>query len=348
MYNTRVSGKDFMAVGLALFLLFGGIDSSYGSTHGEEADTPHYLVCRQDRLTLKTDMTPLVQLVEEIAAAAGIEIITASTMYSDQFVAADIQDGSVEKIIQALLDGYNYLIFFSTEAPRQGLHLLSGTMPAPVGEKLLVLTANGDRYQLVKGNPPSGVKGKTDGMNATKIPGLPDGVSTPSAHSLNDRGNSSPENHAQRNLAGLVRENLFLPLKKHENKEEKMTMHTRETSYSEAAPAEKNVSSLPGTENSLTEADDEEGMAEYGDAAALRESFADDFDNDTEETAVDQFVREDYLRYQIDKLATRIESGYSDRLFELWSQHRDSKYVTNDRDLLVQYEKELRTLEDKN
>ena len=108
--------------------------------------------------------------------------------------------------------------------------------------------------------------------------------------------------------------------------------------------AEKSTSPLSGTENSMTGTEEEE-LAEYGDAAALRETFGNDFQSEVEETTNNPFAREDYLRYQIDKLITRIESGYSDRQYELWSQHRDPKYVTSDRDLLESYEKELQQLE---
>ncbi|RJX32653.1 MAG: hypothetical protein C4531_06225 [Desulfurivibrio sp.] len=135
-------------------------------------------------------------------------------------------------------------------------------------------------------------------------------------------------------------------------------MHTRETSFSESREAETKARSLAGARNSRIA------------AAEATKPFADDFDSTAgdivagegdiaakdidagelaaEELAADEpFVREDYLRYQIDKLTARIESGYSDRKFELWSQHRDSIYVTNDRELLARYEKELREMENK-
>ena len=198
-------------------------------------------------------------------------------------------------------------------------------MSAPVGEKLLVLTENGGRYQLVKGClPPPAAKGKTEGMSATQVPELSGRVKTPEvALSLRAHGNR-------------VQANLFRPANVYDKKEEKCTMDTRETS----------ATSLSGTENSLSE-DNGEGMEEYGDAAATNESLAGVHDNDPEEDADDSFAREDYLRYQIDKLTARIESGNSDRQFEFWAQKKNSKYVTNDRDLLNQYEKELRAMEDK-
>ncbi|MCK9294371.1 MAG: hypothetical protein M0P70_04755 [Desulfobulbaceae bacterium] len=323
-----------MLASLALFFFFGGMGGTSASTGPKKAESAYQLVYRQDRLTVKTDRTPLVQLVEEIAAAAGIEIVTASRLYADQLVAADIQDGSVVKVIQALLAGHNYLIFFSADSQRQGLHLLSGTMSAPVGEKLLVLTENGGRYQLVTGClPPPAAKGKAEGMNA-KVPGLSGRVKTPEdALSLRAHGNRGQAN-------------LFRPANVYDKKEEKCTMDTRETSYSEGRTVGKNATSLSGTGNSLS-ADNGEGMEEYGDAAASNESLAGVHDNDPEEDADDSFAREAYLRYQIDKLTARIESGNSDRQFEFWAQKKNSKYVTNDRDLLNQYEKELRAMEDK-
>ncbi|MEW6519455.1 MAG: hypothetical protein AB1461_08590 [Thermodesulfobacteriota bacterium] len=123
-------------------------------------------------------------------------------------------------------------------------------------------------------------------------------------------------------------------------------MHTRETSFSESREAETKATSLARARNPRIA------------VAEATKPFADDFDSAAgdivaeelaaEELAADEpFVREDYLRYQIDKLTARIESGYSDRQFELWSQHRDSNYVTNDRELLARYEKELREMENK-
>lgn len=325
MLVTRIPVKACMVAAFSLIFLSGGTGSAYGSTPAKKADAAHYLVSRHDRLTLKTDKTPLVQLVEEIAVSAGIEIVTASTMYADQLVSADIEDGPVLKVIEALLEGYNYLIFFPATAPPQGLQLLSGTTSAPVGEKLLVLTENGCHYQLVQGGFPPDTKGKVAGATTTGDPGLASRAYTPNALSFPLRS-------------------TVMPASIHDRKEEKSDMRTRETSSAETAAAEINASSWPKTESSLIN-DDGEGVAEYGPADAPCDT--DVVDEDPEQSADASFAREDYLRYQIDKLSARIESGYSDLQFEFWSQKKEPKYLTNDRDLLARYEKELRALEEK-
>lgn len=337
MLMTKTRCKVLLIAGLSLLLLFGGICSSFGLTAEAKAAAGHHLVYEHDRLTLKTDMTSLVQLVEEIAAAVDIEIVTASPIYADQFVSADIKDWSVIKVMQALLGGYNYLILFSVDAPRQGLHLMSGTASAPAGEKLLVLTEDGLRYKPMQGKVPSAANGKSVGMPA-RISG---GLSGPVPAARN-----SMQYHAQRHSADSIRENLFLPASVNEKKEEKIEMQTRETSYPEATAAEKNVSAMNGTDRSGTE-DDGGGLGEYDDAAVPYDYLPDDNEAVPEESVEASFAREDYLRYQIDKLTARIESGYSDRQYEFWSQKRDPKYVTNDRDLLTRYEQELRAIADK-
>lgn len=123
-------------------------------------------------------------------------------------------------------------------------------------------------------------------------------------------------------------------------------MQTRETSYPEATAAGKNVSAMNGPDRSIAD-DDGEGLGESGDAAAPYDALPDDDEAVPEESAESSFAREDYLRYQIDKLTARIESGYSDRQYEFWAQKKDPKYVTNDRDLLARYEQELRAIADK-
>lgn len=338
MLMTKIPGKTFQVAALALLLLGGGMRSSFAATPETKAAAAPRLAYEHDRLSLNAEMTPLVQLVEEIAAAAGCEIVTASTLYADQLVTADIKDWSVVKVMQALLAGTNYLILFSPDVPRQGLYLLSGTTSAPAGEKLLVLTEEGRRYQPVPGDVPADAKGQAGAgvfARGKAASALPPRLRSPGI--MSGRGQKYPFD--------AMRENLFLPAGVNEKKEEKIDMQTRETSYPEAAAAEKHVTAMNGTDSTFVD-DDGEGRAESGDATPPYDSLPDDSDAIPEESADVSFAREDYLRYQIDKLTERIESGYSDRQYEFWSQKRDPKYVTNDRELLARYEQELRAMED--
>jgi hypothetical protein len=332
--RTAISGVTPLVMVLALLFLTCGMLPSARAAEKTTAAAQH-LLYERERLTIRTELTPLVELVQEIAATAGLGIITATPMYGDQLVSADIEAAPLVKTLAGLLDGCNYLIFFSANGPSRGLHLLSGTSVAPAGEKLLVLTGRGAGLRMVKsGFSPAAAKPVR--AAATSADASAAGAALPP---LSLR--SSPGQPLKRRTpdSGPAKGGISSgPLTFRKKKGEKSDMPNRETFHQPAGAIEKKLS-LSGRD-SVWDGEAGDGMADsLADAAGNVAETAEPFDF--------SFAREDYLRYQIDKLTERIESGDSDRHYEFWAQKKDPKYITSDRDLLARYEQELRTLVEK-
>lgn len=263
-----------------------------------------HVVYENGSLSLTAHSVSLITLLQEIAEATNIRIVTASRIAGDQIIEADIRNKSLREVLHALLNGHSYLVHYNSTPSQNRLHLIAGSALTPGG-----------------GPPPASAEGS-----------LPATLAAPAAsHSQKKFSPALKDTSVTRSFPKkIVRQTSFPAVDK----------EVQWSTAQNGGPGRMPVSRAPGAgDGTISSANVNEGANPKGlDTIAEDPALL-------EQAALEKnWKREDFLRHTIDLLSEKIKSGLSDQHYELWIQRKDKRYITHDRELLENYERELDTL----
>jgi hypothetical protein len=263
------------------------------------------------RMTIKIQAVPFLALLEKIAAAADIQIVSSSQIPADQLVSADLRGWSVEKTLMSLLYGYNYIVIYEPGDGNQGVKLRGGILksaPRPKGKET--------------GEPGLNSQGVADGAGSTAGEGAD--LVTGSLRVAGRRYSTTMGIDALSGSAGAARSGQqgLLPVSSG------YASNYQKSSGYDAQPSEEAI------QHSVNQS-----VAKYQQPAKVGGKPQQESVRNAAKIA-----REEYLKSQIAMLTKRIESGYSDRQFEYWAKIKDPQFIMHDRTLLQRYNLELSTL----
>jgi hypothetical protein len=256
------------------------------------------------RISLRAHSVPLITLLDEIVAAANIKIISASRIQADQLVEAEVLNKPLEETLRSILQGYNYLVCFYADPSQSGLHLLAGS----------TLSQGGIRLPSFSGGSAFATVDKPVADHATdNFPANPGGAGKPRYAA---RGNTPLSANGYKGKS-----------------EAPSSPASRKNSASNRSAPQIDAAGTASPDDFNGEWDAEPYENPEENPAALEQASLEK-----------NWKREDYLRGQIKVLTQNLESGYSDRHYNLWVKRKDPKYITHDRERLEHYEKELAKL----
>lgn len=290
-------------------------------THGETGDNP-VINFQNGRMTLKTRSAPLLPLLEKIAAVADVRIVCFSKISADQLVTADLSGWPLEKALVSLLNSkdFNFMVIFTPGDGKQGVELRAGMLSGSAAPKAPQpgagsggLTPHADRAGQSSGSPagPGAGRGKPGSRDREK-----------------GGGAGAPVEKDPGQMTGSLR------------------IEGRRYSTNAAPPGAAGLPGPAGAMNAAASQQSEKFELEAVVQFASRYKKPRKPENASAESArlAAKKSREEFIQGQIDMLTQRIESGVSDREFQVWSKIKDPRYLQNDRTLLKRYKQELATL----
>jgi hypothetical protein len=261
------------------------------------------------RMTIKIQAVPLLTLLEKIAEAADIQIVSSSQIPADQLVSADLRGWSVEKTLVSLLYGYNYIVIYEPGDGNRGVKLRGGILKSAPRLK---------GQEAGKGEPVADGVGSAAGEGADMPTGSLRVAGRSYSTTMGSDGLSGNAGAARSGQQGLP------PVSN------RYASNYQKSSGYDAQPSEEAI------QRSV-----EQSVAKYQKPAAAK--VAEKPQQESVRNAA-KVAREEYLKNQISMLTKRIESGYSDRQYEYWAKIKDPQFIMHDRTLLQRYNLELGTL----
>jgi hypothetical protein len=279
----------------------------FGVCHNAESSfRPEVFEYENGLMSVKGRRMPLFPLLVKISETTGIEIFVLGQV-RERYVSANLVEKPLYDALRSILNGYNYAVLYSGKQPLNGVHVMTSSRMNKAPRHPFAAIDTTSQVQEENRLAKGG-----DGFEAVfqekdEMPTHVASVGVPQSEVEIGHG----ETRQSDGEYNAVIHQTPPPSYQDGNKPHKEGQQSISTSKSQV-PGEQSISSpaepIPPT--------------------------------------IKPYTRERWLLGMIERLGQRIESGMSDRDYEMWSQIRGERYLQHDSELVAYYKEELQKLND--